>query len=102
MRPKLSDDVIVSLDTTDNAACWQREFNVSLPALKLAMMKAGHRYNDIREELGDGSPLPIQTRRRIMRRFVGPGVDIPGNLLARLRPSRRNGAFNERPERQAW
>jgi hypothetical protein len=52
MRPKLFDDMIVSLGTPEHVALWVNEFGVPYEAIRAAIQKVGPRFNDIRDELG--------------------------------------------------
>ena len=74
MRPKLFDDMIVSLDTPEQMQLWTNTFDVSLPGLQLAMSKAGSRFNDIREELGLARFYFFPRDDRVMQRFLDNGL----------------------------
>jgi hypothetical protein len=73
MRPKLFDDMIVSLDTPEQVQLWTKEFDVSLPGLQLAMSKAGNRFNDIREQLGMARLYFFPRNDSVMHRLAENG-----------------------------
>jgi hypothetical protein len=74
MRPKLFDDMIVTMDTPEHARLWMAELGVSLPTLQLALNRVGNRLNDVREELGMARLYIFPRDDRVMQRFLSNGL----------------------------
>lgn len=74
MRPDLLDDVLVTVDTPEQAAMWMNEFGVSLPTLMLVLHKVGPRYNHVREELGMARVYLFPRTEVVMQRMIANGT----------------------------
>jgi hypothetical protein len=74
MTPKMFDHIIVDADTPERARIWTQELGVSLPALQLALHRAGPLLNDIRQELGMARVYIFPRDDRVMQRFLNNGL----------------------------
>jgi hypothetical protein len=74
MRSTEFDDMLVTLETPEQAAFWVNEFGVSLPTLMLALHKVGPRLNDVREELGLARIYVFPRDTTIMQRMLANGI----------------------------
>ena len=69
MSPKLYDHIEVDIESPTARLFWTNELDVSEKDLRLAVLKAGCRLNDVRAELGLAQILIFPSAPRDARRF---------------------------------
>ena len=74
VRPKFFDQMIVDTGTAERALLWTQELGVTLPALEIALHRAGPLLNDVREELGMARLYIFPRDDKVMERLIANGM----------------------------